>query len=284
MGSQAYAPPDFESSGSGAYNVSGSMASAGPGNPLLGSGNKTGSIFSFDFYQWYFNVDTPVVLYRCLLALNPFNNTPFIDSEADLNVGSPAGLIAGGDGNPDLYGPFWLCTTVIFVLFFASTLTGLLFTAWQGGKYDYKFDLLTGAAGLMYGYTFVIPTGLWLIVRYLNISPSTTLLQLISLYGYSNVTWIPVAILSISPLLGTPTLSNVIRWIMIALGFTLSGSFIGKNVYRALIPSQQSDSFVIDRKPALSVLIGVIALHMGLSFAVKILFFGTVTAPPPPTN
>lgn len=217
---------------------------------------------------------------RCLLALNPFNKTSFLDPDSafgeQLESGraGETGLIAGG-GYPDFYGPFWICTTLVFVLFFASTVVGLLFSFWQHQNYEYRFDQLTGAAGLMYSYTFIVPTVLWLVIRYLNISPTTTLVQLICLYGYSNITWIPVAILSISPLLGAPTASNIIRWVFITLGFAFSGSFIGKNLYKVLVP-RETENVAVNRKSGLTVLLGFLLLHTAFALAVKILFFGGI--------
>jgi hypothetical protein len=56
------------------------------------------------------------------------------------------------DGNPDLYGPFWIATTVVFILFLTGTISWKLAI---GGKdsFGYDFGLLSGAAGLIYGYT-----------------------------------------------------------------------------------------------------------------------------------
>jgi hypothetical protein len=275
MGSQAYVPPDFEASGSSNAPL------AGGGAGFSGTGERrprTGGIFSFDYYAWYFDVDSNDVARRCLFAINPLNKTPFLEQEdtfgGQLESGR-SGLVAGG--NPDLYGPFWICTTVVFVLFFASSLMGMLFSSWQGVKYEYQFDLLTGAAGLMFGYTFVVPVVLWLVIRYLDISPATTVLQLICLYGYSNITWIPIAILSISPLVGTPTLSNIIRWVFIGLGFVVSGSFLAKNIYKTIVPSlDHSQSLTVNKRPALFVLVGVLAMHVGLAIGIKFLFFAGI--------
>lgn len=56
------------------------------------------------------------------------------------------------DGNPDLYGPFWIATTVVVILFLTGSISQWLRIE---GKdyYGYDFRLLSGAAGLIYGYT-----------------------------------------------------------------------------------------------------------------------------------
>ncbi len=37
-------------------------------------------------------------------------------------------------GNPDFYGPFWVPTTVIFVLFATSTVAESIAKVWSGGS------------------------------------------------------------------------------------------------------------------------------------------------------
>lgn len=116
---------------------------------------------------------------RCRAALYPREN--FLDTV---------------DGNPDLYGPVWITTTVVLILFLAGTLQryfagGTL----DGGKYD--FTLLTGAAGLMYGYTAIVPVALWGILRWFG-SEAGSVLECLCLYGYANLVWVPVAVASIS--------------------------------------------------------------------------------------
>lgn len=47
------------------------------------------------------------------------------------------------EGNPDLYGPFWIATTVIFILFMGGTVS--LYLAERGeGRFAYDFGLLSG--------------------------------------------------------------------------------------------------------------------------------------------
>jgi hypothetical protein len=96
---------------------------------------------SLQYYSQFFDVDTTTVLARCRAALFPRAN--FLD------------LL---DGNPDLYGPFWIATTVVAILFLAGTISWKL-TGNAGKEADgktwgaYDWGLLSGAAGLIYGYT-----------------------------------------------------------------------------------------------------------------------------------
>lgn len=66
-------------------------------------------LWTLSFYAQYFDVDTSEVLRRCTSALYP--RSPFLDVL---------------DGNPDLYGPFWIATTVVFILFLTGTISQYL--------------------------------------------------------------------------------------------------------------------------------------------------------------
>lgn len=58
------------------------------------------------------------------------------------------------DGNPDLYGPFWIATTVVVILFLTGSISRFLAMRNIGSThYGYDFKLLSGALGLIYGYT-----------------------------------------------------------------------------------------------------------------------------------
>jgi hypothetical protein len=121
------------------------------------------------------------VLKRCWAALYPRSN--FLDVL---------------EGNPDLYGPFWIATTVVFILFMTGTISWKL-AATGKEHYSYDFSLLSGAAGLVYGYTAVIPVGLWATLKWFG-SESANLMECWALYGYANLIWIPVSLISWSPL------------------------------------------------------------------------------------
>lgn len=140
-------------------------------------------LWSIAFYQQFFDVDTNQILLRCRNALFPRQN--FLDVM---------------EGNPDLYGPFWIATTVVVILFLTGTISQYL--AFTGKThFAYDFRLLSGAAGLVYGYTAIIPLALWGILKWFG-SESANVMECWALYGYANLIWIPVALVSWSPLTG----------------------------------------------------------------------------------
>ena len=118
-------------------------------------------------------------------------------------------------------------------------------------------SLCTGAAGLIYGYTLVIPVLLFLALRYFG-SESANLLECWALYGYSNLIWIPVALISWSGI-------DILNYVFVAVGFGMSAVFLVRNLYPVISATDRQKSKVL--------LIAVLALHAGLAIAIKVLFF-----------
>lgn len=52
------------------------------------------------------------------------------------------------EGNPDLYGPFWIATTVILILFLGGTISQYL-ASHGAGPFAYDFGLLSGMSMLL---------------------------------------------------------------------------------------------------------------------------------------
>ncbi|GAB7337299.1 hypothetical protein MBLNU457_g2660t1 [Dothideomycetes sp. NU457] len=203
------------------------------------SSNNKHYLWSLSFYSQFFDVDTASVGSRCLNALYPRTN--FLDIL---------------DGNPDLYGPFWIATTVVVILFLTGTISAYL-AAIGKAHFHYDFTLLSGAAGLVYGYTFLLPLGLWGVLKWSG-SEGANLLECWALYGYANITWIPVALVSWSPL-------TALNYAFVGVGFAVSTVFLFRNLYPVLSATDVKTSKVL--------LIAVVALHAGLAIAIKILFF-----------
>lgn len=193
------------------------------------------------------------------------------------------------EGNPDLYGPVWIATTVVVILFLTGTISQYL---GQQGKdhFAYDFKLLSGGAGMVYGYTGLVPTALWAVLKWYG-SESANLLECICLYGYANLIWIPVALISCSPInrksssplpyscrLPTTHCSTeymltsdhaVLNILFVALGFAASAFFLLRNLYPVLSSTEAKTSKVL--------LIVVLALHAGFAIAIKVLFFAATS-------
>ncbi|KAH8659077.1 hypothetical protein BGZ60DRAFT_517716 [Tricladium varicosporioides] len=232
---------EFHSSNFNDSNPSNRKAPGGSGLPApatASSGSKR-FLWTLSFYAQFFDVDTNQVLSRCWAALYPRSN--FLDVL---------------EGNPDLYGPLWIATTVVFILFLGGTINKYL---GEHGKqaFVYDFTLLSGAAGMIYGYTLIIPIALFLALKYFG-SESANLLECWALYGYSNLIWIPVALISWSPIV-------ILNYVFVAVGFGVSVAFLLRNLYPVLSATDKQTSKVL--------LILVVALHAGLAIGIKFLFF-----------
>lgn len=143
--------------------------------------------------------------------------------------------------------------------------------------HDTNWSSSIGAAGLIYGYTFIIPILLFLALKYFG-SESANLLECAALYGYSNLVWIPVALVSWSSF-------TIMNWVFVGVGFGLSVAFLLRNLYPVLSATDKQTSKIL--------LILVVILHAGLAIAIKVLFFAhgspvakkpSGEAPPKETN
>ena len=200
--------------------------------------------WSIHYYSQFFDVDTNEVLRRCVATLYPRSN--FLDVL---------------EGNPDLYGPFWIATTVVVILFLTGTISQWLSNN-DDEHFEYDFTLLSGAAGLVYGYTGIIPIALWGALRWFG-SSSADLVEEWALYGYSNLVWIGVALVSWSPL-------TALNWALVGVGFGWTVFFLLRNLYPVLSAT--------DAKASKILLVLVIVLHAGFALAIKILFFAYVVS------
>ncbi|KAI9266101.1 hypothetical protein BY458DRAFT_437586 [Sporodiniella umbellata] len=161
----------------------GTNKSQGP-LPLLPETSATSSstgrgsgkpIWSIEYYSTYFDVDTAQVIERCLKSMYPVG-----DFAADTL-----------QNQPDLYGPFWIATSVVFSVFVFSSLAGSLAAHIYDQEYVYNFTLLSSAVAVIYTYALLCPILVWASAKYFGCQPS--LLEIINYYGYSLTIWIPVS-------------------------------------------------------------------------------------------
>jgi len=205
--------------------------------------DSNASFWSVDYYQHHFDVDTKTVVFRCLNTLNPFSPTY---TSAHL---TPA---------PDLYGPFWTLTTLIFSLFVTSSLAHSIVSYLSSNQVEYDFALLSTAVGLVYVYGLGVPVMLWVVLRYAGISENWSMVEAMTVWGYAMFVWIPVSILCIIPI-------ALLRWVLSGIGFALSGYFLVANVYPVLVSANQ--------KPVRLLIVVVAVLHAVIALLFKVLFF-----------
>jgi hypothetical protein len=218
---------------------------------------KDASYFSLDYYKQFFDVDTDQVVFRIKSSFWPIKNT----------------FMAQVAGKGDMYGPIWVSSTLIFMMAFAGNIVDWK-ESYKTNNVDgwhYDFNKVTLAATVIYTYITVIPLLLWAVFKYSATNPPS-LLDTITVYGYSMFVYIPAAIVCIFPWIGSS-----IDWLAISVAMITSGSVLLINFWKA---AQEA------KRPWI---LGAIALcHIGLSLAFKFYFFrhtAAVAPPPtPPTN
>lgn len=113
---------------------------------------------------------------------------------------------------------------------------------------EYDFGLLSTAVGLVYSYGIGVPVLLWLALRYLGVG-EWSVVEAIAVWGYGQFVWIPVAVRLIPNFIALSfvrecaqqpsqilcvTWVPIVRWVLVGLGFGLSGWYLAANVYPVL--------------------------------------------------
>jgi len=224
-----------------ARGTSPSPASPANSRGYVRSDPSNAPFWSIDYYQRYFDVDTKTVLSRCYHSMIPREDYVSVILES----------------RPDLYGPFWTLTTVIFALFVFSSIASSITSYLSSKPWDYDFKLLSVAVGIVYAYGFGVPIALWAALRYLGVQ-DWGILDGIAVWGYGMTIWIPVSLLCIVPV-------PIFRWALVAVASGISGYFLLRNVYPVLASAEAK---------AVRLLVIVIAvIHLALALTFKVLFF-----------
>ncbi|KAM6475599.1 protein YIPF2 [Python bivittatus] len=224
---------------------------------LLSFQKKQSSFWTFEYYQAFFNVDTYQVLDRIKGSLLPLPGKNFVWHHLQ--------------NNPDLYGPFWICATLVFTLAISGNLSNFLEKRGSSSfHYSPQFHKVTIAGIVIYCYAWLVPLGLWGYLQWRKGAHVTTdaytFLEMVCIYGYSLFVYIPTAVLWLIPILW-------LQWLLIILAMGLSGSLLVLTFW----PVIRSDT-----KPAACAIMAIIvSLHILLAIGCKLYFFQkpSITSP-----
>jgi len=122
---------------------------------------------------------------------------------------------------------------------------------------QYDFQLLSLAFILVYVYGIGWPTLLWLGLRYKGLG-EWGLIEAIAVWGYGQFIWIPISLLCVIPV-------PLVRWVLVAIGFGISGYFLFANVYPILTSA--------DSRVARLFIIPIVVFHLAVAVVFKIMFF-----------
>ncbi|XP_077084996.1 protein YIPF1 isoform X2 [Siphateles boraxobius] len=213
---------------------------------LLSGENKSAPFWTFEFYQTLFDVDSHQVKNRIVGSILPWPGKNFV--EVYLR------------SNPDLYGPFWICATLVFAIAISGNICDFLVLKGQP-KYKYvpDFRKVTMAATAIYSYAWLVPLALWGFLTWRNRKitslVSYSFMQILCVYGYSLSIYIPAVILWIIP-------SEGLRWFSIVVALCLSGSVLVMTFWPA----------IRDDKPRITIAIiaTIVILHVLLGVGCKV--------------
>eukprot|EP00245_Coleochaete_scutata_P010592 TRINITY_DN3754_c0_g1_i1.p1 TRINITY_DN3754_c0_g1~~TRINITY_DN3754_c0_g1_i1.p1 ORF type:complete len:301 (-),score=47.82 TRINITY_DN3754_c0_g1_i1:500-1402(-) len=226
-----------------------------PLQPVVGEQPQAasrGSMFSVVYYRPYFDVDTSDVIERIRDSLFPFNT----------------GFHEKTSANPDMYGPFWIATTLIFLTSTLGNLASFIHYTDKESPWHYNINKVTWAATIFYGYVGVVPVVLYFALQYFGMA--TGLVQLWCLYGYSLFVFLPASIICVVPL-------ELLRWIAVGAAAGVSTTFLFLNLRLYIKASSEH---------WLAVTIVASLLQLGLALVLKLYFFTFLashssTHPPP---
>uniref|UniRef100_A0A1X7SZD1 Protein YIPF n=2 Tax=Amphimedon queenslandica TaxID=400682 RepID=A0A1X7SZD1_AMPQE len=104
----------------------------------------------------------------------------------------PFNLASVVSSNPDLYGPFWICMTLVLT----TALSGNISKFFSGSvKWDFHFHEVIVLLTCIYVYTICLPLGLWGLMVWRKVDGRYSLFQLLTVYGYSMSAFIPLTLI-----------------------------------------------------------------------------------------
>jgi len=202
------------------------------------------SCFSIAYYQPYFDIDTATELDRLWRSLQPWK-TPFFRDEFD--------------EKPDLYGPFWIATTLAFMMAAFGNLARF-WTSNTADNLDSDVQKISNAASWLYIALIVVPLLIWILIKYFSVEDhhAPALAELVSLYGYSLFPYVPTCILCVVPL-------SWFRTTVVVLAAILSSLLLLANIYTGKLRE--------NRKKGLPVAALIVVCQAGLAVILRLYFF-----------
>ncbi|XP_054914388.1 protein YIPF1 [Poeciliopsis prolifica] len=216
---------------------------------LLSGKKKNAPFWTFEYYQKFFDIETHHVKERILGSLVPWPGKNFIQVHLRKN--------------PDLYGPFWICTTLVFAIAISGNLsTFLRYFGNSNYKYTAEFGKVSIAATAIFGYAWLVPLGLWGLLLWRNNKilnlVSYSFMEIVCVYGYSLAVYIPAVVLWIPHV-------EWLRWLSIVVALCLSSSVLVMTFWPALRDDHP--------KVIIATVLGIVLLNGLLAVGCKMYFF-----------
>ncbi|CAG2105001.1 unnamed protein product, partial [Medioppia subpectinata] len=227
---------------------------------LGGESQPKGSSAGFwqmEFFGQYFDVTTDQVLSRILWSSIPVYGSKkgnYLDRHIHLT--------------PDLYGPLWISTTLVFataicgnIANYVKAMATISPNSTTDDEWHYDYAKVGLAASTIFTYVMAVPVCLWFLFWFRGCSANYSLLETICVYGYSLSIYVPISILWVINI-------RFIQLILLSIGAILSGSVLVL-VFAPVVHSDPSKTI----KSSYLILIIIILMHAFLAFAFLEYFF-----------
>lgn len=218
---------------------------------LLSGQQKNVPFWTFEYYQRFFDIETHHVKERIIGSMVPWPGKNFINIYLRRN--------------PDLYGPFWICTTLVFAIAISGNISNFLVHVGKPNyRYTPEFRKVTIAATAIFSYAWLVPLSLWGFLLWRNNKVmnlvSYSFMEIVCVYGYSLAIYIPAVVLWIIPYEG-------LRWCSIVVALCLSGSVLVLTFW----PAVRDDH----PKVIIAIMSGIVVLNALLAVGCKAYFFSS---------
>ena len=189
-----------------------------------------------NYFKQYFKITTKEIENRIISSLKPINNSFY---EEAIN-------------KPDLYGPFWIYTTLIFSIAAGGSLSKY-FNNISTENFFQKFVPIAGS--LIYIIGFGFPFLLYLGIRIFG--EKIPYFTIVCIYGYSFTCFIPVMLICSCGI-------GFVQWILLLYGSINSTLFVIINFWKELQKCEQKKKYG---------LLGLIIIVQFILFLVFKLYF-----------
>ena len=192
----------------------------------------------FSFIRPYFKVTFNDIKTRIIKSFIPINNS-FFDIAVE---------------HPDLYGPFWIYTTLIYVI----AAGGALSYYFTNSVNNYFQAFVPVAGSILYFFGFGFPFVMWLCLRIFK--NEMKYVSLICLYGYSLTCFIPVLILCACGFAW-------VQWLLLLYGISNSTAFVMLNLWNHIRSIEEKKKYIF---------LGIFGAGQFILFLIlKFYFFGS---------
>jgi len=214
------------------------------------------NFWSLTFFQQLFDIDTVDVRNRLMYSMLPVPGKSFLQHHIR--------------PRPDLYGPFWVCVTLVFSIAISGNVADFLqkSVAMDDHKWHYDFHKVSLAATAVFSYASILPASLYGFLWWAGGAGASgaalSFLELVCLYGYSLSIYVPVSILWLIQV-------SWWQWLCVLLGAGLSGAVLFTPLWPAVRDGAAKGAWVV---------MGIVlCLHLLLACGFMLYFFHV-----PPTS